>query len=156
MPGHLNLRGNFIGDGTVAAMAFLLMSNRTLLSLSFEDAKSALDGAKHVINHGKLKMLTGALEHNTTLRHLRFEAAPGLDCRALLACLKRNREAFKASVLRAMLNSSGHRLSNDLFDHLVEKGARYLDEGDALRLSSVNKEALDASHRLPREDGASK
>ncbi|VTU17072.1 Ran GTPase-activating protein (RanGAP) involved in mRNA processing and transport [Variovorax sp. PBL-H6] len=148
---HLNLSGNFIGDSTVAAMAFLLMKNRTLLSLSFEDAKGRdIHGAKveHLVTQGELKQLTEALEHNTSLRRLSFEATAGVDRRALLACLKRNRAAFRFSALRAMLNSSGYRLSNDLVDHFAEEGARYLDGRDALNLSSVNKKALDARHRL--------
>ncbi|VTU20934.1 Ran GTPase-activating protein (RanGAP) involved in mRNA processing and transport [Variovorax sp. PBS-H4] len=159
---HLNLRGNFIGDSTVDAMAFLLMNNRTLRSLSFQDAKAPelhWSSPEHFINQKKLKKLTDALEHNTSLCRLGFEAAPNLDRRALLACLERNREAFKVSALRAMLTSSVHRLPNDLTDYFANEGARYLAVRDALTLSSLNQGAWDASwdasQRFLQGDGAS-
>ena len=155
---HLNLSGNFIGDSTVAAMAFLLTKNRTLLSISFGDAKGRnLLGAKtlRVVNQGELKQLTEALERNTSLRRLSFEAAPGPDRRALFARLQRNREAFKASALGAMLNSSEYRLPNDLVKHFANEGARHLTVRDALNLASVDKPAWNASHGLLQDHGAS-
>jgi hypothetical protein len=149
---HLDLSGNSIGKRTVAALAFLLKERRTLLSLSFEDAKGrGSHGVRteYFVKQRELKRLTEAFEHNTSLRRLSI-AVPGLDP-AVFAYPERNRAAFKASALRAMLNSSGHRLSRDLIDHL----ASYLDEGHALNLFSVNKKALEARRRLLGGDDAS-
>lgn len=111
---HLNLCGNFIGDDTVAAMAFLLVKNRTLLSLAFERAKGlGVHGLEmeRLIDEGELKQLTDAMEHNTSLRRFEFEAVSGLDRRDLFAYIKRNIESFRAACavasMHAVMNGGG-------------------------------------------------
>jgi hypothetical protein len=157
---HLNLCGNFIGDDTVAAMAFLLVKNRTLLSLSFERAKGLGVHGGEVERHvdeGELKQLTDAMEHNTSLRRFEFEAVSGLDRRNLFAYIKRNIESFRAACavagMHAVMNGGGRNIPMDIARHFSALGV--LSARDASNVSSVNHAVWEARHRLLQGDGTS-
>lgn len=145
---HLYLNGNYFDSATLRAVANLLKTNKTLLSISFESA-IGYDGQgnehEYLVDENELEQLTDALKQNKSLRRLRFGVVPGLDCSELFGYLDRNRQLFMAACsqggMHAVLNSSRHRVPNDVVRHFSDEGARYMSLRDTLNLSSVNKAA---------------
>lgn len=129
---ELILSGSRVGVEVFSAMASLLVANGTLRRLSCGGWPWGL------------KLLTDALEQNTSLLSLDMRAVPGADRLRINEFLHRNREAFMA----VAMERAGHVVrkigleTTSAHNVPLELGRKILDQGltwqDVLSLSSVN------------------
>lgn len=151
---HLSLNGNFIDPKTIAAVALLVKRSRTIVTVSFDNAKQDVHGnvSEFLLEETHLTQLTDALSNNTSLRQLRFRAGPNLDASFLKGLLDHNRQVARVAAARAgmrvVLRGQGHRVPDEVIRYAgqVAAGAGQVDailsERDTFNISSVNRESV--------------
>jgi hypothetical protein len=149
---NLSLGGNLIGKEVISAMASFLQDNDTLRRLSFEQRRipKYLRGIDEVFT-----ALTEAVEHNLVLQELVLHSLgiPADYLKRLTRSLERNRQLVIAPAMRGGVCAIGKshylRMPYEIGDLVFEHG---LAPRDALRLSSVNKDALEFREKFLRDE----